>query len=434
MAFIETLISFIFVLGVLVFVHELGHFLVAKKSGIRVEQFSLGFPPKAFGITVGETEYCISWLPLGGYVKVAGMSDFGSEEVKNKPWEFQSKSRAIQMAVMAAGPAMNFILGFLLILIIRLGAGEEVLQITHIGRVEDKSPLAESGLRAGDQVLSVNGAPVTDWRQLVQSLRNSPTVSMDVLRADGDAATLTVSAEPSVSLGIEPMLTSIAGTVVPGYPANQVGILSGDRIVSVDGVAVDTWTKMRQRISERAGKEIEIRWIRDNAEMSARIVPNSEESDEGTVGKIGIGPAMQPTTRIPVSFGVAIERSGQDLVGYTTLMFTVVKRLVFGEMSGRLLAGPVGIAQMAGAKARQGWEALLEFMAMLSINLAVLNLLPIPALDGGHLMILSVEAVTRRSLSSRQKEILQQAGFALLLCLMVYVTFGDISRIMGWFY
>ncbi|HCR17985.1 MAG TPA: RIP metalloprotease RseP, partial [Candidatus Latescibacteria bacterium] len=140
--FIETLVYFIFVLGVLVFVHELGHFLVAKKSGIRVEQFSLGFPPKAFGITVGETEYCISWLPLGGYVKLAGMSDFGNEEVKNKPWEFQSKSRAVQAAVMAAGPAMNFLLGFLLILGIRLGAGEEVLQITQIGRVEPGSQLA----------------------------------------------------------------------------------------------------------------------------------------------------------------------------------------------------------------------------------------------------------------------------------------------------
>ena len=190
---------------------------------------------------------------------------------------------------------------------------------------------------------------------------------------------------------------------------------------------------MRERISARPGMEIEIRWIRDGAELSAQIVPKPEVTEKGTIGLIGIGPSLQPTMRVPVSLGVAIERSGQDLVGYTTLMFTIVKRLVFGEMSGRLLAGPVGIAQMAGAKARQGWEALLDFMAMLSINLAVLNLLPIPALDGGHLMILSAEALTRRSLSVRQKEVLQQAGFALLLCLMVYVTFGDISRILGWF-
>ena len=433
MEFIETMVSFIFVLGVLVFVHELGHFLVAKKSGIRVEQFSLGFPPKAFGITVGETEYCISWLPLGGYVKVAGMSDFGNEDVKNEPWEFQSKSKAIQMSVMAAGPAMNFLLGFLLILAIRLGAGEEVLQITQIGRVEPGSSLIDYGIRDGDRVLAVDGTAVHDWRQLIQSLRSAPTVSVDVLTADGDANTLSVSADPSISLGIEPLLTSIAGTVVPGYPAERAGIVAGDRIVSVDEMAVDQWANMRERISARPGKEFEIRWVRDEVEMSARIVPKPEESEKGTIGLIGIGPSMQPTTRIPVSLGVAIERSGQDLVGYTTLMFTIVKRLVFGEMSGRLLAGPVGIAQMAGAKARLGWEALLDFMAMLSINLAVLNLLPIPALDGGHLMILSAEAVTRRSLSVRQKEILQQAGFALLLCLMVYVTFGDISRIFGWF-
>ena len=431
--FIETLVYFIFVLGVLVFVHELGHFLVAKKSGIRVEQFSLGFPPKAFGITVGETEYCISWLPLGGYVKLAGMSDFGNEEVKNEPWEFQSKSRAVQAAVMAAGPAMNFLLGFLLILGIRLGAGEEVLQITQIGRVEPGSQLAGYGIGEGDRVLSVDGTAVNDWQQLIQSLRGAPTVSVDVLTADGDARTMRISTDPSVGLGIEPLLTSTAGSVVPGYPAAKAGIIVGDRIVSVDEMAVDQWAIMRERISARPGMEIEIRWIRDGAELSAQIVPKPEVTEQGTIGLIGIGPSMQPTMRVPVSLGVAIERSGQDLVGYTTLMFTIVKRLVFGEMSGRLLAGPVGIAQMAGAKARQGWEALLNFMAMLSINLAVLNLLPIPALDGGHLMILSAEALTRRSLSARQKEVLQQAGFALLLCLMVYVTFGDISRILGWF-
>ena len=149
---------------------------------------------------------------------------------------------------------------------------------------------------------------------------------------------------------------------------------------------------------------------------------------------IGIGPSFEPSARAPVTLTAAIERSGRDLVGYTTLIFTLIKRLIMGEVSGGMIAGPVGIAQMAGSKARQGWEALLDFMAMLSINLAVLNLLPIPALDGGHLMILSVESISRRSLSSRQKERLQQVGFVFLLGLMVYVTFGDIGRIWGLFY
>ena len=248
----------------------------------------------------------------------------------------------------------------------------------------------------------------------------------------GEQVSLQVSLEKEESMGIEPFLSSTAGSVVPGYPAEQAGIQTGDQIVSVDGEVVRQWSEMREQISAHPGEEIEIRWIRDGQEMSARVAPRPEQEGDRTIGLIGIGPSMEAMARVPVGVGTAITRSGQDLVGYTTMMFMVVKRLVMGEMSGRALAGPVGIAQMAGSKARQGWESLFDFMAMLSINLAVLNLLPIPALDGGHLMILSIEAVIRRPLSVRQKEVLQQAGFAFLMCLMLYVTFGDLGRIFGW--
>ncbi|MDA0747017.1 MAG: RIP metalloprotease RseP, partial [bacterium] len=392
-----------------------------------------GFPPKAFGITVGETEYCLSWLPLGGYVKIAGMADFGTEQVKNEPWEFQSKPKWMQMSVMIAGPAMNFLLGFLLILVIRLAVGDYVLQTTQIGRVEEASPFQVAGLEAGDQVFSVANQEVANWQELVRALRavGSGPVSLDVLRG-GEQVSLQVSLEKEESMGIEPFLSSTAGSVVPGYPAEQAGIQTGDQIVSVDGEVVRQWSEMREQISAHPGEEIEIRWIRDGQEMSARVAPRPEQEGDRTIGLIGIGPSMEAMARVPVGVGTAITRSGQDLVGYTTMMFMVVKRLVMGEMSGRALAGPVGIAQMAGSKARQGWESLFDFMAMLSINLAVLNLLPIPALDGGHLMILSIEAVIRRPLSVRQKEVLQQAGFAFLMCLMLYVTFGDLGRIFGW--
>jgi regulator of sigma E protease len=167
--------------------------------------------------------------------------------------------------------------------------------------------------------------------------------------------------------------------------------------------------------------------------MWAQVVSRAEQMGDETVGLIGIGPPMESMVRMPVGFVKAIGRSGQDVVQFTTLIYKFIKDLILGKISGRALAGPVAIAQMAGQKAQQGWERLLGFMALLSINLAVLNLLPIPVLDGGHLMILTVEAAIRRPLSIRQKEVLQQVGLAFLLFLMLYVTFGDISRIFGWF-
>ena len=163
---IADIFYFICVLGILVFVHELGHFLVAKKSGMKVEEFSLGFPPKAVSVKVGETEYCLSWVPLGGYVKVAGMADFGSEEVKGEPWEFQSKPRWMQMSVMVAGPAMNFLLGFLLLLSLRIGAGEYAfMDDTRVGEVKTESPFYAAGLRPGDRILSIGDSRVNDCRR-----------------------------------------------------------------------------------------------------------------------------------------------------------------------------------------------------------------------------------------------------------------------------
>ena len=423
-----TLISFFFVLGVLVFVHELGHFLVAKKAGIRVEQFSLGYPPKAVGVTIGETEYCLSWLPLGGYVKVAGMADFGHETSKGESWEFQSQPRWIQMSVMVAGPAMNFVLAFLLILGVRLGAGEYAFMAsTRVGKVEATSSLHGAGLLSGDRILTVGGEVVTDWEELSSALesRAGHTVTVGVERG---ADRLSLDALLDQKSGLEPYIPAGVGTVLPGNPAEGIGLKSGDRIVGVDGVRVAQWFEMSREISARPGQEFELQWVRDGVEMSAMITPRSEEVDGKIVGRIGIG---MPMDRVPVSFGKAVTRSGTEMVRLSTAIFGFVKRLVSGQESGRSLAGPVAIAQMAGQSAEQGWEPLFSFMALLSVNLAVLNLLPIPMLDGGHLTILTVEAIIRRELSVRQKEVLQQMGFAFLLMLMIYVTFSDILRIFG---
>ena len=438
---IVDLLYFFFVLGVLVFVHELGHFLVAKKSGIRVEAFSLGYPPKAVGVQIGETEYCLSWLPLGGYVKVAGMADFGHEESQGKPWEFHSKPRWIQMAVMVAGPAMNFFLGFLLLLILRMAAGEYAfLDDSRVGEVKTESPLYTAGLRPGDRILTVGNTAINDWEEMSDAflLHAGDVVPVEIERTPAyqtdRTERLTISVDltspPREGLGLGYYMTTEVGAVMPGMPASEIDLQSGDVITSVNGVPVTMWWEMSREISAQPGVEISLTWQRNGEEMAAQIIPSSQTFNGETVGRIGIDSASK---RNPIPFFKAVRRSASETIILSTAIFGFVKDLVIGQQSSSALAGPVGIFQMVGQSAERGFSYLLWFMAMLSINLGVLNLLPIPMLDGGHLTILTIESIIRRDLSARHKAWLQQAGFAFLLFLIIYVTFNDIGRISGWF-
>jgi regulator of sigma E protease len=428
---ITTILTFIVVLSILVFVHELGHFLVAKKSGMKVEEFSLGYPPKAVGIKIGETEYCLSWLPLGGYVKIAGMADFGHEESKGEPWEFQSKPRWIQMSVMIAGPFMNFLLGFLLLFGLRLSAGEyEFLNDTRVGEVKEASPLYDAGLLPGDRILSVGSMPITDWEEMSDAFitHMGKTVAIAVERETNQVVLTVDLTNTPEGLGIGPYMTTEVGATMPGMPAQEIALQPGDIITSVASVPVTMWWEMSREISKRPNEAIEITWMREKTHMSASITPEGQEEGEKTIGRIGINTASK---RTPISFGKAFFRSGDETIRLSTAIFGFVKRLVVGQESSKQLAGPVGIFQMVGQQAERGFSHLIWFMAMLSINLGVLNLLPIPMLDGGHLLILSIETIARRDLSSRHKEILQQVGFVFLLFLIIYVTVNDIGRLFG---
>ena len=438
---IVDLLYFFFVLGVLVFVHELGHFLVAKKSGIRVETFSLGFPPKAVGVKIGETEYCLSWLPLGGYVKMAGMDDFAPEEGKGKPWEFQSKPRWIQMAVLIAGPAMNFFLGFLLLFTLYMAAGEYAfMDDSRVGEVKTNSPFYTAGLRPGDRILTVGNTAVNDWEEMADAfllnagdvvpveIERIPTYQTD--RTERFTISVDLTSPPREGLGLGYYMTTEVGAVMPGMPAAEIGLQPGDVITSVNGVPVTMWWEMSREISSRPGEEISLTWQRNGEEMTERIIPASQTFNGETVGRIGIDSASK---RNPISFFKAVRRSATETINLSTAIFGFVKGIVIGEQSSKNLAGPVGIFQLVGQSAERGFSFLLWFMAMLSINLGVLNLLPIPVLDGGHLTILTIEGIIRRDLSARHKAWLQQAGFAFLLFLIIYVTFNDIGRISGWF-
>ncbi len=348
-----TLLFFIIVIGPLIFFHELGHFLLAKRSGIRVERFSLGFGPKIVSKTIGETEYRISWLPFGGYVKMAG-EDPDEAKLEGKPWEFMSKPVGIRALVIAAGPVMNIVLAILIFWGIFFFAGQ---------------------LKIHDETTQV-------------------------------------------------------GLVSPGGPAGQAGIVTGDEIVSVNGVEVNTFSEMAQIIHQQVEKPIEVKWIHEGKELSARITTFkdrvlNEQGEMQDIGKIGIGPSY---TTIKVGFF----KSFVEAVGWTVFILVETVKFLAGLIAGtasvKLVGGPILIAQMAGESARSGLISFLSFMGLLSVNLALINVLPIPVLDGGHLMFLSVEKLKGSPMSLKQRATMQQIGLAFLILLMVFFTYNDFLR------
>lgn len=350
-----TLVATIFVLGILIFFHELGHFLVAKKSGIRVERFSLGFPPKMIGKKIGDTEYCLSWIPLGGYVKMAG-EDPDETKIEGKPYEFMSKPVGIRALVIAAGPVMNFILAIFIFwgIIFFKGMQETHYESTQVGLVET------------------------------------------------------------------------------GGPADEAGIKPGDMIVSINGIDVTTFRDMAQIIYQQVEKPIEVKWLREGEEFTARITTFKdrvldEKGEMQEVGKIGIGPSY---TTIKVGFFQSLA----EAVG--TVIFILVETIKFlvgfitGTSSIKLLGGPLFIAKAAGEAAKSGFVYLLSLMGLLSVNLALINILPIPVLDGGHLLFLGIEKIKGSPLSLKQRATMQQIGLAFLILLIMFITYNDFLRIL----
>lgn len=351
-----TVLATIFVLGVLVFIHELGHFLVAKWAGIRVERFSLGFPPKMIGKTVGETEYCLSWIPLGGYVKMAGENPEGGEP-SGDPGEFMSKSVGVRSLVILAGPLMNF------------GAAIFIFGL----------------------VLFAWGRPVIDQDNV------------------------------------------IVGPVVSGSPAEQIGLQNGDIILAVDHQDVSTFVEMADLVHARPGDSLEIFWRRGEDLYSATVLTMSRtlQSAAGTdsiIGLIGVG---QGYIYEPVGLVASIAGGFEHGFGMSWAMLKFLGRFATGGVSMDMVSGPVGIAKFAGEAARMGFEPLLSFMAILSINLALLNILPIPVLDGGHLVFLGLERLRRKPVPIKYRAIAQQVGMVLLLALILRVTYQDIVNLFS---
>ena len=353
-----TILSTIFVLGVLIFIHELGHFLVAKRVGIKVERFSLGFPPNIFNKTVGDTTYTIGAIPLGGYVKMAGENP--DDAVKGDPNEFMSKSPMQRAAVILAGPFMNYLLAIAILIGVFYFGGKPVYDESQvlIGALVDDGPAKAAGLQDDDQVIAVDGLPVTEISALTEHIQKI--------------------VEKPVEL-----------TIVRGTDTSTVAVT----------------TALREQTSED-GKVDSLGMI--GVYFVPRVVGSE---DYGFLESVSAG---------FISAHVIVYRTGE-----------FVKQLVFGEVSTKLIGGPLFIAQQSGREARKGADSLFTFMALLSINLAVLNVLPIPILDGGHLVFLAIEVIKGSPVSMKARMIAQQVGMLALLSLILFVTYNDVMRVLG---
>lgn len=429
--------AFLLVLGVLVFVHELGHFLMARRLGVRVLTFSLGFGPKLLKYRRGETEYAISAIPLGGYVKMAGENP--DENLTGQSDEFMSKTKWERFLVYIMGPAMNLLLAIVVTTFV-LYQGADVpayeSEPAVIGSVSAGSPAERAGLQPGDRILQINDREIPDWN--AYSMAILPKAGREVrIVALRDGRTLEFELTPVAQtkyeigdIGVTPLVHPQIAAITPGEPAAKAGLQKGDVVLAVDGIRNVQNDALVKHIRANDRRQITLTIRRAGQERQVAVIPANK--------KIGI--QLSPFELRTVEPGPlqAVVMSFQKNWDWTKMIFNALGGLFTRETSVKQLMGPVGIAELSGGAAELGWLPLLNLMAMISLNLGLLNLMPIPVLDGGHIAIMALEGVARRDFSVRVKERLLLAGFVVLMALMVTVIYNDltrvqwISRLMPW--
>lgn len=445
-----TIVSFVVVIGLLILIHELGHFLVARWAGVGVERFSIGFGPVLARWRGPETEYCLSAIPMGGYVKMVGEEnplEGGGTAAFDPAKAFALKPLWARFLIVFAGPGMNLVLAAVIFATMLMLVGRPVLPAV-VGRVAAGGPAAQAGLQTGDRVTSVGGRPVANWEDLGKAVSASPTRPLEVgIERDGQRLVVSlvprrtsvpdVFGEPKETwdVGFGPLLTPHVSTVSPGSPAERAGITPGDTVLAVAGQPTYTPEELTQAIQKRPGERFTLTVARGGNPLELTVtadrikerLPNGKETE---VGRIGIGIDTQTAvTYVRLDPFAAVGEAVVQTWNMTSLTVTGLWKLLTRQIDSSNIGGPLQIATEAGRQARQGVSALAFFTAIISINLGVLNLLPVPMLDGGHLFFFAIEAVLGRPLSVRKREVAQQLGFVLLMLLMVYALYNDLMRL-----
>jgi regulator of sigma E protease len=442
-----SILATIIILGVLIFVHELGHFTTAKWANIEVPRFSIGLGPKMIGFTRGETEYVISWIPLGGYVRMAGMEDMEALEGEHDPErarsagrDFESKSLPVRALVISAGVIMNVLFAWFLYTVIALAWGVRSIPEPVVGNIAAERVPAEAAalldIPVGARITAVNGQPVADFSDVYQFM----AMARDTIRlefVDASAVTVPVPTRDTersdLILAVEPRLVipAVIAQVTGGSPAEAAGLRAGDRVVRAGGEPIDDWQDLVAVLQARPGVPVDL--VVERAGREARVTVTPETTEDATadrpVGRIGIRVAELPRERLgPIA---AAGHGVEQVVRITRLILDFLAGLFTGRASPRDVGGPILIYQITDQVARVGIVAFLDFMALFSINLAILNLLPIPILDGGQLLFLAIEGIRGKALSVEQRVRLSQVGLVMIVLIMVWAIANDFLRLFG---
>ena len=428
---LKNTLSFIGILGILVFLHELGHFLAARRVGIRVLTFSLGFGTKLLKFTRGDTEYCICALPLGGYVKMAGEATDGPRT--GAPDEFLSKTKWQRFQVLIMGPVMNLLLAVVVLAGVLTQGNEVPLYLKDpavVGVVTPDSPAAKAGLLPGDLILAVGDKMTPTWDDLLMRVGTKPDSDLAIrFERMGKERTVQVRSDSvgefkSGDIGVQPDVYPLVRELVPGEPAEKAGLKVGDVVRAIDGKRLVSAVDLREALAEKANVEVDLTIFRDGVEQHIRLTPVLKEG----AGRIGIMPSI-PMKLEKLGVADAFAESVKTCWANSSLIFEMVGGLFTGEHSVKQLQGPISIFKMSGEAAERGLLYWFHFMAILSLNLGIFNLLPVPILDGGHILIMAIEGIARRDFSMQVKERMLMAGFVVLMMLMVTVFYNDLGGI-----
>jgi regulator of sigma E protease len=447
---VTTVVSFVLVIGILILIHELGHFFVARWTGVGVERFSIGFGPVLLRWRGKETEYVLSAIPMGGYVKMMGEEsplEGGTAANYDPSKAFALKPLWARFLIVFAGPGMNLVLAVVIFAIVLATLGRPVWTPV-VGRVTEGTPAATAGLRTGDVVVAVNGRPIAYWEDLERALAKSDGRPLE-LRVRRDSTEQVVTVKPrlrtapdpifrepreSWDIGAGPQLIPQISSVSPGSPAEKAGLKPGDVVLSVAGQPVYTPEDLVEAIRTRPGQSFPMTLERDGRTSKVTVTPEpvkekTPDGQEREVGRIQAGIATKAVSFAPYNPVAALGHGVTKTSDMTVLTVKGLWKLLTRQIDSSNIGGPIQIATEAGRQAKDGMASLALFTAIISVNLGVLNLLPVPMLDGGHLFFFVIEAILGRPLSLRKREVAQQVGFVLLMLLMVYALYNDLVRI-----